>query len=331
MRGLHEALEGDVPVAPLRREPAGRGRGLPEQGVHAAEAPAVCGHGVAPVGLVHVHLALLAHVEPPLLRVHVALRRDPGAGVEGVARGAVAEVLPLHRQGDGVLRLHALQPLAGHAGGAKGCDRSWPGAPALRPDVEVHVVGVEVVGDVGGLAGPGLEGLELVLGLGHVAGEVGEGPEVLDPVAGVGVDRVEALVHLDLHEDVVLGRRGHQLAVVFQRLHGRLGDEHVHAALDARQGYLQVRVVRREDDGAVPRLEGLRGRPEGLRVHHAVRGEGLDDLGLDATVDVPQHALHVRADLRQLLAVDAAHAQPAKLATLAQIQADEANDARGLV
>jgi hypothetical protein len=64
--------------------------------------------------------------------------------------------------------------------------------------MEVYMVGVEVVRDVGGLAGPGLEGLELVFGLGHVAREEGELAEVLDLVAGVGVDRVEALVDLQV-------------------------------------------------------------------------------------------------------------------------------------
>ena len=116
------------------------------------------------------------------------------------------------------------------------------------PLVEVHMMRVEVVGDVRGLARPGLEGLELVLGLAHVgvpaAGErvrrqsagwfsaylppwrrlcvdkcgqkkswlktwlrvgcgcahVGAAAELLDAVARVDVDRVEALVHLHLHQ-----------------------------------------------------------------------------------------------------------------------------------
>ena len=123
------------------------------------------------------------------------------------------------------------------------------------PLMEVHMVRVKVVRDVRGLARPGLEGLELVLGLAHVgvpaAGErvrrqsagwssaaapctrrlgavcvssnvsrprrkkswlktwlrvgcgcahVGAAAELLDAVARVDVDRVEALVHLHLHQ-----------------------------------------------------------------------------------------------------------------------------------
>ena len=65
------------------------------------------------------------------------------------------------------------------------------------PLAEVHVVAVQVVGYVGGLAGPGFEGVELVLRLGHVAGHVLEGAEGEGAVAGVGVEGVEALVDFD--------------------------------------------------------------------------------------------------------------------------------------
>ena len=44
--------------------------------------------------------------------------------------------------------------------------------------------------------------LELRLGLGHVGVHEGEVPESLDAIARVHVDRVEALVHLELPVDV---------------------------------------------------------------------------------------------------------------------------------
>ena len=49
------------------------------------------------------------------------------------------------------------------------------------PDVQVHVVAVEVVGDVAAEPRPGAEGLQLELGLAHVGGEEVELAQLLDP------------------------------------------------------------------------------------------------------------------------------------------------------
>jgi len=70
------------------------------------------------------------------------------------------------------------------------------------------MVAVEVVADVAVLTGPGLEGLELRLRLRHVAVKVVEVAQQLGAVAGVCVCGVEALVVLDVYEDIVLAGCG---------------------------------------------------------------------------------------------------------------------------
>ncbi len=115
------------------------------------------------------------------------------------------------------------------SGGSGGDDGEGAGEATKGPAVKVDVVGVEVVGDVGRFSGPGAEGVELGLWLGHVAGEVREISEISEFGAGVSVNGVPALVDFhgdgdfflcgDLDEGVVFG----------EGFDDGLGDEDVHA------------------------------------------------------------------------------------------------------
>lgn len=112
---------------------------------------------------------------------------------------------PVDEQGDGVLRLVVAAQAGGHALGGRGGDLDGDVAQLGHHGLTyVDVVAVEVVADVGVDAGPGLERLELRLGLGHVAVEVVEVAELLGPEPGVRVGRVVTLVVLDVHVDAVL-------------------------------------------------------------------------------------------------------------------------------
>jgi hypothetical protein len=120
----------------------------------------------------------------------------------------------------------------------------------------------------------------------HGGGEEREATERADAVLCVRVDRVEALVVLYRHQHTMLlgcaktvgapqpewrdpagvespsvnltcqcdtrPTCGIQRAVLRQRLDGRLGNEHVQPRLDARHGYVEVRIIRCEDGHHVP-------------------------------------------------------------------------------
>ena len=186
------------------------------------------------------------------------------------------------------------------------CPTTRVGRDALvAPLVKVHVMRVQVVGNVAGLARPRLERLELVLGLRHVGRHVTEPAEVADAVAGIDVNGVVPLVHLDHAEHAVPARRLDQAQVVRQRLDGRLGDHHVQAPLDTGQRDVKVRVVRREHGHGVSRRKLLQRTPVRAAVHRAV---GRESLARDVRVEVhvADLPLHVRADARQLVPVGAA-------------------------
>ena len=96
----------------------------------------------------------------------------------------------------------------------------------------------------------------------------------------------------------------------------------MHTTRQARRGDLVVRVVRREDDRHVARLKGLARREVGLWVDDVVSGPSPHPARVDSRVHIAEDALHVRANLWQLLAVCSAHAQAANFAPSLQIQHD---------
>lgn len=222
---------------------------------------------------------VLVGVDAGLLRGGPAGRVDTRGDL-----GGIPLVLPVYQQGNGVLCLRgAAEPDGGALGGGRGdLDGSVVGDHAL---VDVDVVGVEVVGDVALLAGPGLEGLKLALGLAHVGVEVVEVAEVFGLGARVRVGGIEALVVLDVDEDAVLARLLEEGEVVLQQLCGGLRDHDVDLALDGVQGDGEMRGVRSEDGDGAAGLQGVNCGLVRVGVGLVVGGEGLEG-NVQAIVDL---------------------------------------------
>lgn len=147
------------------------------------------------------------------------------------------------------------------------------------------MVAVKVVGDITLLAGPGLEGLELKLGLAHVGVEVVEVAEVFGLCAGIGIGGVEALVVLDEDENVVFARGLDERDVFGEGLDGGLGDEDVDAALDGVDCDGEVGWVRCEYCDCGTFGESVDGGFVGVGVGGIVGGEGGEG-GVEVVVDL---------------------------------------------
>lgn len=276
---VDELLDGDVAVAGLAVEVAVLVGGVAHvEGVDPGDlADRVVGDVVATAGLVDADLTVGGQVVEVLGGVDAgALGSGPGRGVDGdTLLGGVVLLDPSDEQGDGVLGLVDAAQADGDALGGGGGDLDGDVAELLDHGVaDVDVVAVEVVGDVRVLAGPRLEGLELVLGLGHVAVEVVEVAELLGAEAGVPVGGVEALVVLDEDVDALLVGALDELDVVLQQLDGGLGDEDVDAALNGVEGDGEVGGVRGEDGDGVAGAQGVDGGLVGFGVLLVVGGEG---------------------------------------------------------
>ena len=92
------------------------------------------------------------------------------------------------------------------------------------------------------------------LWLAHIAGEVVELPQLLDPHPGVVVDGIKPLVNLYLQQHILLSSFLHQELMFPQSLHHGLGGHHVEASLQGCQDDLEVSVVRSEDGANISRL-----------------------------------------------------------------------------
>lgn len=149
----------------------------------------------------------------------------------------------------------------------------------------IHVVAVEVVGDIALLARPRLEGVELVLGLGHVRVPVVEVAEVLSLEAGVRVGGVEALVVLNEDVDALLLGLLDELLVIRQKLDGGLSDEDVDATLNGVEGNREMRRIGCEDCDGVASLEAIDGGLVGFGVLLVIGGERVER-GIEAVVDL---------------------------------------------
>ncbi len=245
----------------------------------------VVGNVVAAVCLVDADLAIGSQVVEVLVGVDAStLRRRPGRGVDAnSALGGVVLLGPRHQHGDCVLSLVDAAAGNGDALGGGGGDLDGEVAVLDHGVANVDVVAVEVVGNVRLPAGPGLEGVELVLGLGHVAVPIVEVAQLLGLEAGVRVGRVEALVVLDEDVDALCLGPLDELLVVLEQLDGGLGDEDVDAALDGVEGNGEMGRVRGEDCDGVAGLERVNGRLVGVGVLLVVGGEGVER-GVEAVV-----------------------------------------------
>mmetsp|Transcript_28591 Transcript_28591/g.48643 ORF Transcript_28591/g.48643 Transcript_28591/m.48643 type:complete len:236 (-) Transcript_28591:18-725(-) len=196
--------------------------------------------------------------------------------------------------------------------------------------MEVRVVAVEVVADVRGLAGPGLERLQLMLGLAHVRVEVATAAHGPHAVARIDVNRIEALVYLHHHEHAFLTSSLGQFAVLLQRLHWRFGHQHVQASANGSQRDRKVGVIRGKDDDGISTFELVHGLDVCLRVHLVICRVRLT-VGVEPGINVRDVPLHVGTDARELFAVDASHCEPIGLPTAAQVKHHQPHDACALV
>lgn len=101
-------------------------------------------------------------------------------------------------------------------------------------------------------------------------------------MAGVGVSGVEALVVLNVHEDIVLAGFTQEFEVVGEELGGGFGDHDVDAAADGVEGDGVVRGVRGEDCDCGAGGEGVDGGFVGFRV----AGGGVGGEGFKGSVEI---------------------------------------------
>jgi len=214
------------------------------------------------------------------------LWRGPAGGIHtGRSTLAAVFLLPLDEQRDGIFRLGRTSKIGRDTGRGRSrdLDRSIRRHHALA---DIDVVAVEVVRDVAVLAGPGFEGLELRLGLRHVAVEVVELSERVDgSVARVGVGWVVSLVVLDVDEDVVFARFFHQVLVLGQQLDRGLGDHDVDLALDGVESDWVVSGVGGEDGDGIAWAECVDGGLVGIWVALVVCRKGVEGC-VEVVVDV---------------------------------------------
>ena len=111
--GVDEVLEALDPVARLPSEHAIRWRILHEKRIHGGEGSVIHGNSAASMGLVDIDLSTASHVKESLLRMNIGLGSDPTGGVERASQGLIVEILPLHREGDGIFGIDA--PSLGNA------------------------------------------------------------------------------------------------------------------------------------------------------------------------------------------------------------------------
>ena len=107
---IDECLDAAIAVARLAGKISlGIGRVLHEQRIRRREAARVGGQRIAAVGLIDLHFALLAEVIKPLLRMDVALRRDPTGRVKRRGQRAAFDVFPLRAERDRIFGVDSLR------------------------------------------------------------------------------------------------------------------------------------------------------------------------------------------------------------------------------
>lgn len=160
--------------------------------------------------------------------------------------------------------------------------------------INVHMVAVQIVRDIRVLTSPGLECFQLALGLTHVAVEVVKVAELGSLSTGITVGGIEALVVLNVHNDIVLARLSEQVEVVGEELGRRLGDENVDLALNGVQSDGVMGGVGSENGDCRAGGEGVNGGFVGFWVRGVVGGEGGEG-DIKAVVDFGDILLQVFA------------------------------------
>ena len=121
------------------------------------------------------------------------------------------------------------------------------------------MVRIQIIGNITFLTRPCFESLKLGFRLRHVAVKIIKIAQSFGAGAGVGVGWVEALVVLDVDEDVVGAGFGEEVLVLGEVLDGGFGDEDVDVAADGVEGDGVVGWVGGEDCDGVAGGEGVNG------------------------------------------------------------------------
>lgn len=192
------------------------------------------------------------------------------------------------------------------------------------------MVGIEVVADVTGFAGPAAEGVELGLRLAHVGVEVAEMAEGGDAIAGIGVDGVPALVHFHGAEDALFFGGADEFVMVGEGLDEGFGNEDVTAAVDRGEGDGVVGVIGGEDGDEIAGVKVIEGAEVGVRGGLRFIGREGGEAGVEA-VAAADDGFQVGADAGEFGAVGAGHEELADETLLAEVEEGEADDASALV
>eukprot|EP00438_Fugacium_kawagutii_P013422 Skav224386 [mRNA] locus=scaffold1155:357812:363625:+ [translate_table: standard] len=161
---IHETFEAHIPVAALPHiAPHGVRLVSNEEGIARVEPHIVFSHVVATVCLVDSHFGRFHLTEEALLRVDIRLAGCPRGGVQTMAQSPRI-VLPSHSQCDGILTGSTKNFFRGSCGRC-GVDANGFSDALHGPNVEVDMMGVQIVRDVGRDPSPIAEGLKLHFGL----------------------------------------------------------------------------------------------------------------------------------------------------------------------
>mmetsp|Transcript_24988 Transcript_24988/g.36687 ORF Transcript_24988/g.36687 Transcript_24988/m.36687 type:complete len:373 (-) Transcript_24988:171-1289(-) len=289
-------------------------------------------HRAAPMSLIDINLPLAPHIKKALLRMHIALRRYPRRRVHRAPQRFIIQILPLHRQRNGILAIfHNSLLLLGDAGGCGAGHAYRSGHAGQHPLAPIDVMGVEVVRDIRTLARPRLEGIELVFGLRHVRVYVLKVTKIgTSAIACIGIKRIQTLVNLHRHQHIVFTSRLGECLMMLQCLHDRFRHHHMHAVLHALHRNIEVGVIGCENNRHIPLLVGFHGALVRKGIGGGVVGEGIA-CQIHASVHVTDVGLHVGSYAGEFLSVDTAHSDAGYFVSSSEVEHGEGHDSGALV
>mmetsp|Transcript_13222 Transcript_13222/g.23649 ORF Transcript_13222/g.23649 Transcript_13222/m.23649 type:complete len:317 (-) Transcript_13222:59-1009(-) len=270
------------------------------------------------MSLVNIDLSIRTHVEKSLLGVNITFRRNPTGGVHRTTQRFIIQILPLHCQGNRVLRLHSLG--MGHPRGRSAGNSNRSRDTLQSPFRKINVMRVQIIGNIRRLARPSLEGFQLVLRLRHVSVHVLKVAKLRPgAIACIGVKGIPSLVHFHGDQYILLLGGLDEVYVMFESLDDGFGYHDVHSLVDAGEGDVVVGVVGGEDDGNVSGFEGGDGIDVSFWVCCLIGGVGVTT-EIHIFVDITNVLLHVLPYSREFLAIDTTHAYSLDLTPPPQIE-----------
>mmetsp|Transcript_31832 Transcript_31832/g.52464 ORF Transcript_31832/g.52464 Transcript_31832/m.52464 type:complete len:293 (+) Transcript_31832:504-1382(+) len=261
--------------------------------------------------------------------MHIRLGGNPRGGVDGTSQSFVVQILPLNGQSDGIFGFNVLGMR--YSGRASRRDTNRTSNARQGPLREINVMGIEIVRNIGRLTSPRPEGIELMFGLRHVGIEVLKvaqtGPST---IASIGIERIETFVNFHSHQDVIFfGSLGQHL-VMLQGLNNWLGYHHVHAAVDAFQSNIEVRIIGSENDSHITLFVGSSGGDKGLGADFIISRESVA-CQIHISIDISDILLHVLTNSRKFLAIYTTHTNMIDLGASTKIKHGQGHDSSSLV